>query len=309
VLDGLLNQAASVLERRFLKNAFLPVFLFLPAVLGPWAIESGRLAHAVARWERQIATVKVVEVVGYFAVVWFLAACLASQWRNIIRLFEGYLLQTHVRWLAKWSVDSHKKRQHQYMRDNWWLRYYNYPADSEDLLPTRLGNIIRAAERHSFERYRADLILIWPRLAQVMPSQNVGDVEDARATLEFLLVVALWCTAFAWLNLGILAAAQAPAWLLVLCFVGGLALGYGAYLSALRAAAEYAEQLRASVDLYRLDLLQRLKMSAPSTIDEEQRAWTKARDLIGRGLTDPNSTWPYEPDAPIAINVTFVPPP
>jgi hypothetical protein len=303
MLSGLLDQAASVLERRFLKNAFLPVLLFLPAVLGPWAIESGSLADAVGRWEKQTGAIKVFEIVGYLAVVWFLAACLASQWRNIIRLFEGYPLQTRLPWLAKWSVATHRTRQERYLHDSWWLRYSHYPADYEDLLPTRLGNIIRAGERHSFERYRADLILIWPRLAQVMPSQYVADVEEARATLEFLLVVALWCTTSAWLNLGILALTGAPTWLLALCFVGGIALGYGAYLSGLRAAAEYAEQLRAGVDLYRLDLLQRLKMTGPSTIEEEQQAWGRAQDLIGRGRTD--RAWQYEPDAPTAIDVTL----
>jgi hypothetical protein len=92
VLSGLLDRAASIVERRFLKNAFLPVLLFFPALATPVLLQDGRLQDLAQAWDELSGTLNVLAVVAYLALVWFLAAVVASQWRNIIRLFEGYPL-------------------------------------------------------------------------------------------------------------------------------------------------------------------------------------------------------------------------
>lgn len=288
---SIVDRATSVLERRFLKNAFLPVLLFFPALLAPFLIWSGTLQDRVAAWEVQSIGVKALEMATYLAGTWFLAAIVASQWRNIIRLFEGYPLAA-VAPLDRLGRDWHDRRRVLVRAGQ--LRgtpYYEYPHLSDRVLPTRLGNRLLAAERGAFELYGADGIFLWPRMIHVIPREVVQDVEDTRATLEFLLVVALWLALFGVGNLGILTFAGAPAALLTACFLGGIVGAWSVYRSALPAAMEYGEQLRTAIEVYRHDLLARLKLGMPEDVDAEKELWLSHREYVFSGR-DPKKLTP-----------------
>ena len=41
------------------------------------------------------------------------------------------------------------------------------PLDKEHLMPTRLGNVLRASEMYAYERYAIEEITIWPRFVPV----------------------------------------------------------------------------------------------------------------------------------------------
>lgn len=45
----------------------------------------------------------------------------------------------------------------------------NYPVDRDTLLPTRLGNLLRAAEEYPNIRYGLETFTVWPRLWMVLP--------------------------------------------------------------------------------------------------------------------------------------------
>ncbi|WP_422768685.1 hypothetical protein ACN28C_17935 [Plantactinospora sp. WMMC1484] len=153
MIDSFLDRATSVLERRFLTNAFLPVLILLPSAALPSLMQERRLDHLIATFNPLPLATKTLVVAGYFTLCWFLAVIVASQWRNIIRLFEGYPL-------ARWPMlDEVGKRWHRARsaaleadRDEWYAWYLEYPASTE-VLPTRLGNVIRAAERYPLYRY------------------------------------------------------------------------------------------------------------------------------------------------------------
>jgi len=173
---------------------------------------------------------------------------------------------------------------------------------TEDVLPTRLGNILRAAESYAYRHYEAETILLWSRLYHVMPREIVDDIEDARATLEFLLVISLWCVAFGLASVAIAPAVGASMPVALICVGFGLLAAYAAYLSALPAAAEYGEQLRSSFELYRFDLLQRLRAPMPTNLEEEREVWRRITDFVGRNT---ETTWNYEnPGAP-QLSVTI----
>jgi hypothetical protein len=293
VIDSLIDRAASILERRFLTNAFLPVVLLPPAMVMPGLIGGERSGGVVAGWVGAPLGTKAVLAVGYFTISWFFAVVLASQWRNVVRLFEGYPLW---RWayLDRAGKQWHAAVSHHLGQDpsqrNWYLEYSRYPAP-RDVLPTRLGNVLRAAERYPEQRYGAEMILIWPRLYQVLPREAIDDVESARSTMEFLLVLSLWFGGFG---------VGAP--LMIVFFEGdpltaavSVAVGaggaYAAYLSAIAAASEYGEQLRSIFDVYRLDLLRRLSLPAVRDITDERRLWQALGALIGRRVLP---DWKYE---------------
>ncbi|MGH2775281.1 MAG: hypothetical protein ACRDJT_07605, partial [Actinomycetota bacterium] len=99
---------------------------------------------AVQFWNSQPTASKVVQVIAYLAAVWFIAAIIASQWRNIIRLFEGYPF-VRVRVLDDLGKNWHRNNVRELTRSRhlgrWYSLYWEYPAMS-DVLPTRLGNIL-----------------------------------------------------------------------------------------------------------------------------------------------------------------------
>jgi len=43
------------------------------------------------------------------------------------------------------------------------------PAESDRHMPTKLGNILRAAELRSKDKYGLDAVICWPRLWLLLP--------------------------------------------------------------------------------------------------------------------------------------------
>ncbi|WP_329000524.1 hypothetical protein OHA18_39565 [Kribbella sp. NBC_00709] len=271
----LYDRASSLLERRFLKNAFLPVAVFPLVVSWPYLIQGDRLGQLTDWWESLSAAAKIVLGLVYFIGTWFVAAIVASQWRNIIRLFEGYPF-LHTK-LAKWSIAWHQARRDEATQ---WEHYLEFPARHE-VLPTRLGNILRTAERYGYARYGADIIVMWPRLYHLLPESVQRDVEDRRATVEFLLVTSLFWGLFGVVDFGFLTIAGSPAWIPCLCLLVGTAGAVLAYESCLPAAMEYGERIKAGFDLYRVQLLTILGLETPASLTDESKTW-KALDRFIR---------------------------
>lgn len=285
-MNDFLEQASGLLERRFLKNAFLPALLLPLAIVAPVALERRRGARLAATWKNETATVQLLQVALGLTIVWFAAAILASQWRNIIRLYEGYPLM-HVPWLgaacARWYW---RRRQEVAGRNDNWQLYYYFPTVEEDCLPTRLGNVLRAAERYPYSRYGADSIILWPRLSHVVERQVLDDVEDARALLEFLLVISLWFATAGIAGGGLVLGLGGSPLLTIAWSVGGVLAAYLAYVSAIWSAVEYGEQLRTSMELFRLSLFEQLRIETPKNLQEERDAWSRLEDLIRDNLVE-----------------------
>jgi hypothetical protein len=291
-MTGVVEAVVGFFERRFLQNAFLPVLLFPPAAAAPVVLENGRLHDLGAAWDAQSGTLKFLEIAAYLALVWFVAAIVASQWRNLTRLFEGYPLRP-IRPLYRSAVRYHR-RQHRMLQSRPRFRSRRYPQNAERFMPTRLGNILRAAEEYPWERYGAPLIFVWSRLYAVLPTDFAANIEITRARYEFLLVVSTWCAAFAATSAALGVIFDAPPGRVAACFGSGMVFAYVAYVSALPAAVEYGNRLRAGFDLYRLDLLERLKLKPPRTLSEEEELWTALDNLLVPQGTPPKYGSPRE---------------
>ena len=111
-------------------------------------------------------------------------------------------------------------------------------------------------------------------------------MEDARALLEFLLVISLWF-ATAGIAGGGLVLGQGGSPLLTIAWsVGGVLAAYLAYVSAIWSAVEYGEQLRTSMELFRLSLFEQLRIETPKNLQEERDAWSRLEDLIRDNLVE-----------------------
>jgi hypothetical protein len=263
-----LKHLADLFSRRFFLNALLPTLFFTSIGMAIVTSTAWSTSEASAWWNRIDLLTRLIVVLVYLASIYFLATAVASQWRGIVRLFEGYPLQ----WLpgrlgksppgTKWHQEQLDRLEHAEPLANTRLSpqfqaYYRYPRHShrDDVLPTRLGNILLSGERYPLDKYGIDSIIFWPRLYPLLPETFQREHEGFEVNYEFPLVVAfeavitgLFCAA------AILWSHGSPM-LFAATFFGGLLIAYAAYCFALSSAEEIAEQYRVAFDLYRDRLL------------------------------------------------------
>lgn len=143
-------------------------------------------------------------------------------------------------------------------------RLSRYPG-SHDMMPTLLGNTLRAGERRAGERYGLSTVNSWPRLYHVLSETVRRDIEElhtqvdgaARLTISLILAAAGALPVLAphgWYN-GVTVA------LLVLSWIS--------YRGAVAAASDLNIVLSAAYDLHRFDMLKQLHYDLPKRPREE----------------------------------------
>lgn len=294
------QQLAGVFSRRFFFNALLPTFVFTTLTIGVVAV-TGLSGTAVSAWWARLDLLsRILLVLVYLALVYFLSAAVASQWRNIVRVFEGYpflSLAKRRNWplvgqgwhLRRWAELRTEEKGDQA------ARYYRYPLDFNevDVLPTRLGNILLAGERYAASRYGIDTIYFWPRLYPLLPEQFQRDYEDAVIRYQFPLVVALESIVSTTMCAAVLLVAHVSVALFLGVLLGGSAIGYSAYVLSLSSATGMAELQRAAFDLYRDRLLS--AWPAVRDVTDQKTAFRKIEQFVVWG--DPKADWEQPRDA------------
>jgi hypothetical protein len=163
----------------------------------------------------------------------------------------------------------------------WRLRQWFPPQDK--LLPTRLGNALRAAEDRAGRRYGLDAVVVWPRLYPLVRANLAAVLVDQRDQLD---LAARFSVAFF-----VMAAAGAavlyryPAWLAVPG--GALVLSWLSYRSAVAAAIAYGETIEATFDHHRFDLLKALHLPLPADRESERLANQRLCDFLRQGIPVP----------------------
>jgi hypothetical protein len=156
----------------------------------------------------------------------------------------------------------------------------SYPTQ-ERLLPTRLGNRLRAAEDYAWRHYGLATGVIWPRLWGVMPEGAQKEIIDARQRLDAAVRFMVWSFLFlAW-------TVWAWYWVIPLALLG---MVWG-YWQALEAAGVYGELLRAAFDLHRGSLYKALRWPLPHNPAEEHQRGRQLTYYLWRGLDDTTPTF------------------
>lgn len=275
------DRTIGLLQRRFITNAYLPVFLLPLSIVLTVTLGLDRLDALLVLTETLGVATLIIAIIGYALAVWFLAAFLQSQWRNLVRLFEGYAFEGFPR-VSNWGVKHHRAQLERVQTSTGrsHVQYYRYPIDPGDVMPTSLGNVLRAAERYPHDRYRADSIYIWPRLAALVPGEFAAQIDEFRGNMEFLTVVSAWCAVYtAGSAIGLLAFGGDAILFAVVMSLGSL-FAWGAYRGSVQAAVEYGEQLRVGHDLYRFRVFDALHLPCPQTLVEEQTQWERLEEFI-----------------------------
>jgi hypothetical protein len=305
-----LGDVAGVFSRYFIVGFFLPAFFvlvgfsqtvssaFLPAVyedagsgaqiaiLGGTALAMGLLLlgihYFVLRFFEGYPLAEHRSLPGVKQLHWCLLALQRRRYRRMLARCVGSP-DDSVAFDAEWELDRRFPR----VRDR--------PGDVSLLLPTSLGNAIRAFEQHSFLRWHLNAIAVWPHVEALLSEQETQLLSDTRGDVAFFIntsllslisVVLFACDAA--LDKG------SPSWLVLLV---PLALAWLVYRAAVGATIQWGEVVRASIDLHRLELYRKLGLRVPVDFhDERQIAWRlNATLLIASRLPDELAAAPEGP--------------
>jgi hypothetical protein len=179
------------------------------------------------------------------------------------------------RWqeLAQYSLDqlSVEQREERIFLD-WQQRHLPLP---NQLMPTRLGNILRAAEQKPLEKYGLDAVICWSRLWLMLPEGVKQDLQIARADLDAAARFWLWTVLFmGWALVG-------AWWAVPLGILAALGIYY---YWAIAAAMTYGDLIEATFDLYRHLLYQSLRWRQPNDPTEERRVGGQLTEYLWRGF-------------------------
>lgn len=142
-----------------------------------------------------------------------------------------------------------------------------YPPELDQVLPTRLGNTLRAHEATAGATYNLDAVKTFPRIALLAPPAQLEYVQDQRLQLE----LAVRCTI-----LGLAAACATVifmywhgAW--VLLALAPYLLAYLSYRGATIVAASYGTAVAVVLELNRFRLYEKMRLRIPQNSREERR--------------------------------------
>jgi hypothetical protein len=167
------------------------------------------------------------------------------------------------------------------VRQNALATYINseLPDKVDNLLPTRLGNVIRNFERYSAVSYAMDAIVLWPRLISKIDQAFASTIDDSKTSFDFMLNNSFLC-GMGGITLGVVGlfskvAASGPLaneYLWRIAVFLGLSVVF--YNFSIGRAAAWGQQVKSAFDLYRTDLLNSLGYSyKPATSVEERALW------------------------------------
>ncbi|MBB5079278.1 hypothetical protein [Nonomuraea endophytica] len=280
MLGAVVKEAGGLLDRRFFLNGLLPMLAFLGCCLLTVAAARGGVAGAVAAWQRQGATIKTVHVLAFLVVALLAAAWLASAATTLVRLYEGYWPGRIGRPLRALGLRWHRRRMSALDPgdDADYARLHtSYPSDPAEVMPTRLGNILKNAELHPEDRYGLDAVVIWPRLYPLLPEEQRAALVAARTELEFFLTVSALAAVYSAASGIFLVVAGAAPGLFLLCHTAGGVVALLAYRAALPSARLYGQQVKVTFDVHRDLLLKATGQHDPEGFDERLRWQALAR--------------------------------
>ncbi|MGG6269115.1 hypothetical protein ACQ4M3_25580 [Leptolyngbya sp. AN03gr2] len=137
---------------------------------------------------------------------------------------------------------------------------FRYFPDENELLPTRLGNILRSAERRPLKRYGLDAIICWTHLWLLLPDAARTDLSTARSDLNAAARAWIWSILFmVWYP--IFGAQWAVSGAIVALVI------YNTWI--LDAARTYADLITAAFDTHRHLLYKSLRFPLPDRTDTE----------------------------------------
>jgi hypothetical protein len=160
------------------------------------------------------------------------------------------------------------------------LRRRRLPAEHAQYMPTRTGNILRAAEGWPERKYGLNSVIVWPRLWLLLPDSVREELANARAGLDSAVSAVVWGLLFCLFAFWTLWAL--PVGLLV-------AVCAGAFWVPNRAET-FGDLMEAAYDLYRISLYEQLRWPLPD-LDGEIAMGRALTQYLWRGTAAPGQVF------------------
>lgn len=297
MIADLVTQTAGLLHRRFMLNAFVPTVAALGLFTALVASVTAGPGDALS-WLEGLSGVRQA-LLGILALVVsaVLAGLLAGATPTLVRWHEGYWDSAPGRWLGRLGAGWHRRRLAALATGGHVPAGYPSPTRPGEVMPTRVGNILKNAELYPEIRYGIDAVVVWPRLHPLLPSGVSTALGAVKADLELQLVTASLAAALGVAGGAAVLVAGGP-WLLFLAWYwGGALVWWLAVRGAAGPARAYGQQVKVAFDLYRRDLLTQLDAGS-----DGPARWQALARLWHRGL-------PLDADASTVDTVAPEPPP
>lgn len=179
-----------------------------------------------------------------------------------------------------------------------------YP-DEHSVLPTRLGNVMRASEQYPRRQYGMSAIPLWPRLIATIDKEYAAGIDEAKSSFDFMIHSTLLSTLLGALLLvcglayptRLASLTVSSLWLFEILVLFGLArLLYGWSIGR---ASAWGSLVNGAFDLYRWKLLEQLgHTQRPTTRTAERDLWARlSRQVIfGDGDSGPRVRYADAPE-------------
>ncbi len=301
MLNKFWESIGSNVAERWIEYIFGPAFLFWAGGLGLFAWKTG--------WQDVLKYVQVLTPFqqGSWVILALLVLVFSSVLTQtirfpVLRFLEGYwpwpfnylslgiialrksYFQNKYAQLRNLMKASEEKgnldpgQREKLVRLDIWAHWY--PVKANDLLPTALGNILRARERGSERKYGLDAMVCWPRLWLLLPEHVRTDLTNTRSALDRLVEFWFWGLLFLlWAFLTPWAAVIGLLW---------MSMTYG---MALQVAKAYGDLLESAFDLYRFLLYEALGWSPPTNSEEERSLGAQLTEYLWRGVLPEKLTY------------------
>jgi hypothetical protein len=178
------------------------------------------------------------------------------------------------------------------------VRNVAFPRARNQIMPTRLGNVLRRAESQAGSQYGMNALQVVPHLLLVAPTAHVEYVNDQRSQLD----LAVRMTFMSAVATGTAVLFLWPHGLWVLVAIIPYLLAYLSYRGAVVAGRHYGAALATLINLDRFVLYERLRVQLPSTAQDER----KLNQNLAKMLSYRKVTMNFE--HPDTENVTETPP-
>lgn len=297
-----LQEFKNLFGRGFLLGVLSPVLIFVGTSLILYYEIAQGAGTALAKWEKLSLQNQVLSVLVGLTVITVLAYLVYNFQYSITRLFEGY-------WPRLRILNALRSLRIKLYRRRWeylealvrlggitateeaairWEQITFYPSRNNlgKLMPTRLGNILRASEIYPYDRYGIDSIIIWTRLHLLLTKEVLGPLESNQTTIDFMLLMSVLAAIFTLIWCPLLAFFTNRWVLFVLCSLGW-PLAWICYQNAVQRALAYSEQFKVIFDLHRNDLLKALNL--PIEEVKERERWNCISDFFQYGTPIPHA--------------------
>ncbi len=297
LLEGISTGTGEKIAGDWLQAIFSPALLFWSGGLLAWIWHDGwHVPFQVVMSMTADSVLKQI-VLAFLCIVLLIICNTLMTWasRPIFRLLEGYFPTPFGAWLSRKMVahvhgqldkkiarlsqlamrqdKDHTPSERQELIALDAELTTHYPA--KNLLPTKIGNLLRAAESYPQERYGLDSIIVWGRLWILLPEETRQELQHAQQRLDYSVQLIGWSILF--LIWGIWAWWTIPVALLAI---------FGSYHRAIYAVQIYAELIRAVFDLHRFKLYEAMHFHLPVDSNTETKSGEQLTQYIFRGAIE-----------------------